>query len=341
MESINNKKVLLEHGNGSKLSAELVKLIAEILADRYLGEMEDSAIVKINSSKIAFTTDSFVVTPIFFENGNIGKIAVCGTVNDLAVSGAIPKYLTLSLVIEEGFSLKDLSEIIKEIKKAADEADVHIVAGDTKVVGKGEIDKIFINTAGIGEFIEEPLRVNNIKSGDKIILSGNIGEHSIHLLSMREGLGFEQRIKSDCAPLNKLINKLLTTLPKGAIKCMRDVTRGGLSAVLNEFSCSTDLDIEIIEKNIPITFEVDMAADMLGINPIHLANEGCLCIFVEEKYEEQVINLLHNNIYGKNAITIGKTCEKNNEKSQVIIKNENNEKKVLKQLEGVELPRLC
>ena len=331
--------IVIDHGTGAKLSGQLVALIAETLGDVYIGEMEDSAILKIDSSRIAVTTDSFVITPIFWGNGNIGKIAVCGTVNDLAVSGATPKYLTLAFVLEVGLKIKDLIAILESIRDTAIEANVKIVAGDTKVVNKGEIDKIFINTTGIGEFVREPVRPCNISAGDKIILSGYIGNHSIHLLSMRAGLGFEKRILSDCAPLNKMIDEVLTSVPCGSVSSIRDVTRGGLCAVLHEFSNIINKEIIFDEDKLPIQHETMMAADMLGIDPIHLANEGCVCLFVRPEEEEHVLKTLRNNKYGINAVTIG--CVTDKVGSKVIIKKEDGSEEELQELIGAELPRLC
>lgn len=334
-----SEKIVLDHGTGAKLSNDLVSLIAQTLGDVYIGEMEDSAILPINSGKIAVTTDSFVVTPIFFGNGDIGKIAVCGTVNDLSVSGAKPLYLTLSIVLEVGFPIKDLLKIVNSIRNTAKEANVKIVAGDTKVVNKGEVDKIFINTTGVGVFERNPLTYRAIEPGDKIILSGHIGNHSIHLLSVREGLGYEQRILSDCAPLNTMIDETLTSVPLGSIKAIRDVTRGGLSAVLHEFAKSTGYLIKFEENILPILPETAMASDMLGINPIHLANEGCICMFVKPSEEEDVLKILKGNKYGREARTIGyvtKECL-----SKVIMVDKNGLENTLEELLGAELPRLC
>lgn len=332
-------KIVLDHGTGAKLSNELVSLITETLGDIYIGEMEDSAVLPIHSEKIAVTTDSFVVTPIFFGNGDIGKIAVCGTVNDISVSGARPLYLTLSMVMEVGFPIADLLRIIKSVRDTAMEADIKIVAGDTKVVNAGEIDKIFINTTGVGVFERPPLSYKTIEPGDKVIISGYIGNHSIHLLSVREGLGFEQRISSDCAPLNRMINEILTVAPPGTIKAIRDVTRGGLSAVFHEYAKSTGFSIFFEEKMLPILHETTMAADMLGINPIHLANEGCICIFVKPSEEEKVLGILRNNKYGKEAKTIGYVS--NAKSSKVIMIQSDGSEKMLEELIGAELPRLC
>jgi hydrogenase expression/formation protein HypE len=333
------EKIVLDHGTGAKLSNELVSLIADTLGDVYVGEMEDSAILLVNSSKIAVTTDSFVVTPIFFGNGDIGKIAVCGTVNDISVSGAKPLYLTLAMVLEAGFPVADLLKIIKSIRDAALEANVKIVAGDTKVVNKGEIDKIFLNTTGVGIFERPPLSFKAVAPGDKIIISGYIGNHSIHLLSVREGLGFEQRIKSDCAPLNRMIDEVLSGVAAGSVKAIRDVTRGGLSAVLHEFAKATGFSMFFEEEKLPILHETAMAADMLGINPIHLANEGCICLFVKPAEEEKVLSILRNNKYGKEARTIGYVSDIKS--VQVIMSQPDGSEKILEELMGAELPRLC
>ncbi len=331
-------KIILDHGTGAKLSHELVDLIAERLEEVYIGQMEDSAILSIEG-KIAMTTDSFVVTPLFFENGDIGKVSICGTVNDLAVSGAIPKFLTLSLIIESGFLISDLMKILDSIKKVAKEANIKIVAGDTKVVNQGAADKIFINTAGVGVFKREPLRTKNIAPGDKIIITSNLGDYSIHLLSVREGLGYEQRVKSDCAPLNNMIEELLSSVEAGTIKVMRDVTRGGFSSVMFEFAHTTGFDIIFEYKKLPIRYEVEMACDMLGISPLNLANEGCLCLFVKNGSEQQVIDILKKHEYGTKSQVVGSVSAERN--ANVVMINTNNEKEKLEELVGAELPRLC
>lgn len=336
----NKDCIALDHGTGAKLSGDLISLIVHTLGDVYIGKMEDSAILDIDSREIAVTTDSFVVTPIFFKNGDIGKIAVCGTVNDLAVSGAKPLYITLAMVLEVGFPISDLIKIVKSIAKAAREANVKIVAGDTKVVNKGEVDKIFINTTGIGVFKErKAFNYKNIAPNDKIILSGQLGNHSIHLLSVREGLGFEQKIESDCAPLNGLIAKVLDSIPQGSVKVMRDVTRGGLSAVLHEFVRHSGLTITYEDAKLPLLHETVMASDMLGINPINLANEGCVCFFVAPEYESQVLKALHGHKYGKNASCIG--VVEDDATPQLISVKKDGSKQVIEELIGAVLPRLC
>lgn len=330
-------KIVLDHGTGAKLSHDLIALITETLGDVYVGKMEDSAVLPVPGDKIAVTTDSFVVTPIFFGNGDIGKISICGTVNDLAVSGAKPVYLTLAMVLETGFPLSDLKKILESIRKTAQEADIKIVAGDTKVVNVGEIDKICINTSGIGVFERKPLNCYAIEPGDKVILSGHIGNHSIHLLSVRVGLGYEQRVLSDCAPLNGLIAGVLAGTPEGGVKAIRDVTRGGLSSVLNEFSQSSRLSIVVEEEKLPILPETAMAANMLGIDPIHLANEGCICLFVKPEEESRVLDLLKRHPYGTNAVVIGYTRTG----ADVEMVRGDGTVKILEELIGMELPRLC
>ncbi len=331
--------IVLDHGTGARLSRELVEKISSILGDTYLGTMEDSALLEVPSNRIAFTTDSFVVTPLIFGNGDIGKIAVCGTVNDLAVSGARPLYLTLSLIIEAGMLIADLVKIIESVRDTAISAGVKIVAGDTKVVGKGEADQLFINTAGVGIIENPPVSINNVRPGQKIILSGYIGNHSIHLLSIREGLGFERNILSDCAPLNHMIDNLLKSVPSGKIASMRDVTRGGLSAVLHEHARAVNCGIQFFRHFLPIQPETAMAADMLGVDVINLANEGCLCLFVESDSAERVLSLLHKHPLGQKAVIIGEVLTTPEPKVSMV--EPDGTVTLVEELYGAELPRLC
>ncbi|HAT1685233.1 TPA: hydrogenase expression/formation protein HypE [Klebsiella oxytoca] len=331
--------VILDHGTGAKLSRELVERISATLEDTYLGIMEDSALLELPSNRIAFTTDSFVVTPLIFGNGDIGKIAVCGTVNDLAVSGARPLYLTLSLIIEDGMLIADLLQVIASVRDTARAAGVKIVAGDTKVVGKGEADQLFINTAGVGVLERPPVSILNVKPGQKIILSGYIGNHSIHLLSIREGLGFERNVLSDCAPLNHMIESVLISIPTGKIASMRDVTRGGLSAVLHEHARAASCSIFFDKEALPILPETAMAADMLGVNVINLANEGCLCLFVEPDVADHVLELLHEHPFGRNAALIGEV--KAGSQPAVFMVEPDGSQSIVEELYGAELPRLC
>lgn len=331
--------VVLDHGTGARLSRELVELIAEILGDTYLGTMEDSALLELPSRQIAFTTDSFVVTPLIFGNGDIGKIAICGTVNDLAVSGARPLYLTLSLIIEDGMPISELSAIIESVRDPAIAADVKIVAGDTKVVGKGEADRLFINTASVGVIERAPVSIKNVRPGQKIILSGYIGNHSIHLLSLREGLGFERNILSDCAPLNAMIHQLIDDVPAGKIASMRDVTRGGLSAVLHEHARAAKHEMRCKRQSLPIQPETAMAANMLGVDVINLANEGCLCLFVEPDCAEDVLRLLKTHPLGQKAAIIGEVLA--TPEVRVSMLEQDGTVSTIEELYGAELPRLC
>lgn len=333
--------IILDHGTGGLLSKDLVEnVMIPILKNVYLGRMEDSAVLDIDAKSITMTTDSFVVNPIFFKNGDIGKISICGTVNDLLVMGSTPRYLTLSFIIEEGFPLKDLKQILVSIRDTALEANVKIVAGDTKVVRKGEADKIFINTSGVGvlEKGKNPISQNNIQSDDDILVSGYIGNHSIHIVSLREGLGYENKVLSDCAPLNKMIDEIVIA-SEGNIHCMRDLTRGGLGSALNEISEAIGKGFDINFDEIPVQHEVKMASDMLGVNPIYLANEGNICIFVNPKYTEEILRVLHKNQYGRNAKVIGKVSDKRT--TGVVATKKDGSELLIEHLYGMELPRLC
>jgi hydrogenase expression/formation protein HypE len=330
----------LDHGTGGGMSQQLIgELIAPRLGDVHHGRMEDSAVLSIESDRIAMTTDSFVVDPIFFGGGDIGKIAVCGTVNDLAVSGAIPRFLTLALVLEEGFPIADLERILDSVREAADEAGVAIVAGDTKVVRGGEIDKIFINTAGIGELPGGvDLGMSKVAPGDAVIVTSWLGNHSIHILSLREGLGFEERIESDCAPLNGLVWNLLEEHPE-EVRCMRDITRGGLGTVLNEMADGAGVSIRVEHERLPIQHETAMAADMLGVNPLYLANEGNLCLFVDGDRAPEILETVRLHPYGRSAEIVGAVGERG--ESPVTLLRDDGTETVVEVLYGAELPRLC
>ncbi|MFJ4654369.1 hydrogenase expression/formation protein HypE [Nocardia sp. NPDC088792] len=333
------QQIQLDHGTGATLSGELVGFIAETLGEVYIGEMEDSAILPVEGGRIAMTTDSFVVDPPFFGNGDIGKIAVCGTVNDLAVSGATPRYLTLGLILETGLPFDHLHRVLTSIRETAREAGVHIVCGDTKVVRTGEADQLYLNTSGVGFFSREPLRMAAVRPGDTVILSGPIGNHTVHLLSIREGLGFDSRVLSDCAPLNTMIEGLFDAVPAGSIRSMRDVTRGGLSAVLHEYAGTVGKDIVIDTPALPIQHETAMAADMLGINPLHCANEGCVAVFVDPDATDAVLAALRGHRYGRHAVAIGEITESDG--AAVILRDAQGSESTLQPLRGAELPRLC
>jgi hydrogenase expression/formation protein HypE len=331
-------EVVLDHGTGAKLSQELLGLIVSTLGDAYSGEMEDSAILSIGGGRIAMTTDSFVADPPFFGNGDIGKIAICGTVNDLAVVGARPLFLTLGMIIEAGLPIERLTQVLTSISKTAIEAGVQIVCGDTKVVRKGEADQLYLNTAGVGVFEREPLRMSHVRPGDKVLLSSSIGNHTVHLLSIREGLGFETRVLSDCAPLNGMIDSVLRKVAPGAVRSIRDVTRGGLTGVLHEYAGVVGGIVRIRQADVPVQPETRMAMDMLGIDPMNAANEGCLCLFVDPAAEAEVLSTLRAHPYGADATCIGEITDG---QSAVLVERPDGSTFALEELQGAELPRLC
>jgi hydrogenase expression/formation protein HypE len=330
----------LDHGTGGGMSQELIgELIAPRLGSAHHGRMEDSAVLSLESDRIAVTTDSFVVDPIFFGGGDIGKLAVCGTVNDLAVSGAVPRFLTLALVLEEGFPIADLERILDSVREAASTAEVAIVAGDTKVVRAGEIDKIFINTTGVGELHHRgELGMSQVTPGDAVIVTSWLGNHSIHILSLREGLGFEERIMSDCAALDGLVWNLLEEHPHD-VHCMRDVTRGGLGTVLNEVADGAGVSVLIDQQRLPIQHETAMAADMLGVNPLYLANEGCLCLFVDGEFAQEALETVRLQPHGGAAEIVGTVRERG--ESPVAMRQDDGSESIVEVLYGAELPRLC
>ncbi|MFI0480775.1 hydrogenase expression/formation protein HypE [Actinomadura sp. 9N215] len=337
--TIVDQEIVLDHGTGARLSRELVEFTAELLGDVYVGEMEDSAIVRETGEALAITTDSFVVDPPFFGNGDIGRVAVCGTVNDLAVLGAEPRYLTLGVILETGLPVARYAAVLRSVRDAAREAGVVIVAGDTKVVRPGEADQIYLNTTGIGVFRRPPLRMAHVTAGDGILLTGPIGNHTVHLLSVREGLGFERDVLSDCAPLNGLVASLLRSPFGHAVHSIRDVTRGGLTAVLHEYARATGLAPHLVEEALPIERPVRMACDMLGINPMNTANEGCLCLFVEQSAADGVLDVLRRHPYGRQAAIVGTVVEADDR--EVRVTRPDGRVDAIDELHGAELPRLC
>ena len=333
-----NEVILLAHGSGGKLSHDLVeKKFLPFLANPVLNKLDDSAIFEA-SGHLAFTTDSYVVNPIFFPGGDIGKLAVCGTVNDLAMSGAKPLYLSLSAIIEEGFPLGELEQIMQSIKATTEEAEVKIITGDTKVVNRGQADKIFINTSGIG-IIPPGIDIAgaNAKTGDKVILSGTIGDHGIAIMSQREGLKFSIPIGSDCCPLSKLVSEMLDASP--IIHCLRDPTRGSLATTLNEFARQSNVGIVIEEDKVPIKEGVRAACELLGFDPIYVANEGKLVAIVDPCDAEKVLVRMKQNKYGKDAAIIGEVV--NDHPRRVIMKTKLGPSRIVDMLSGELLPRIC
>lgn len=331
-------KILLAHGSGGKLSHDLVKQnFVPLFDNTFLNKLDDSAVFELKG-RLAFTTDSYVVNPIFFPGGDIGKLAVCGTVNDLAMMGAVPKYLSIALVIEEGLAMSDLKRIMESIKEAAQESGVMIVTGDTKVVNKGSADKLFINSAGVG-IVPSGVDISgsNAKVGDKIILSGSIGDHGIAVISQREGLQFSSSVKSDCAPLNKLVAEMLDTGVE--IHCMRDPTRGGLASTLNEFASSSNVGIRIEEKDILIREGVQAACELLGFDPLYVANEGKLVAVVSAGAAQKLVKAMRRNKYGKEAAIIGEVVAEH--PGRVVMKTRMGASRIVDMLVGEQLPRIC
>jgi hydrogenase expression/formation protein HypE len=331
-------KILLAHGSGGKLSHDLVKEnFVPLFDNAFLNKLDDSAVFELKG-RLAFTTDSYVVNPIFFPGGDIGKLAVCGTVNDLSMMGAVPKYLSIALIIEEGLLMSDLKRIIASIRKAAQEAGIKIVTGDTKVVNKGSADKLFINSAGVGVIPPGAnISGSNAGVGDKVILSGSIGDHGIAVISQREGLQFSSSVKSDCAPLNKLVAEMLDSGVE--IRCLRDPTRGGLASTLNEFAESSRVGIRIEEGDIPVHEVVQAACELLGFDPLYVANEGKLVAVVAADGAEKVVDVMHRNKYGKEAAIIGEVVSEH--PGRVILKTRMGASRIVDMLVGEQLPRIC
>jgi hydrogenase expression/formation protein HypE len=337
MEISLEDKILLAHGSGGKLMHDLIESFMPDLANPILEKMDDSATFDL-SGRLAFTTDSYTVNPIFFPGGDIGQLAVCGTVNDLAMSGAKPLYLSLAFIIEEGLAVRDLKKIVKSIAKAAEEAGVSIVTGDTKVVNKGSADRIFINTAGVGTVPERvDISAANAKPGDKIIISGDIGDHGIAVLSQREGLKFRTPVPSDCTPLNGLVADMLAVSPN--IHCLRDPTRGGLATTLNDFAGQSKVGIRIEELKIPVNKAVLAACELLGLDPLYIANEGKLAAVVAAQDAEPVLAAMKRNRYGNKATVIGEVVKEH--PGQVVMKTSLGASRIIDMPVGELLPRIC
>ena len=333
------ERILLAHGNGGKLTSQLIETcFLPYFQDPLLNQLNDQAIFDLEGCRIAFTTDSFVVDPIFFPGGDIGKLAVYGTVNDLAVGGATPLYLSVGFIIEENFPMEELKKISSSISTAAKEARIRIVTADTKVVGKGACDKIFINTSGIG-IVKKGIDFSghNVCAGDKILLSGDIGDHGIAILSTREGIEFETSIKSDCAPLNLLVNDFLSYA--NHIHAMRDPTRGGLGTILNEIAMQSGLGITIHEDCIPFKEEVRGLCELLGLDPLYLANEGKLVAFVHPDKAEDILSIMKKNPLGENACIIGEVLKESSKK--VTMETQVGGSRFIDMLVGEDLPRIC
>jgi hydrogenase expression/formation protein HypE len=357
---IKDTHITLAHGSGGRAMHELVEgLFLEYLRNPMLELLEDQAVFEVGhtngaselsgvndhgSTRLAFTTDSYVVDPIFFPGGDIGRLAVNGTVNDIAMSGARPLYLSAGFILEEGFPIEDLKRILESMRAAAAEANVQVVTGDTKVVQKGSADKVFINTAGIG-VIERPLSISatRAQAGDKVILSGTLGDHGTTIMIARGELELETEIESDTAPLGLLVRDMLDEAASvsslDALHCLRDPTRGGLATTLNEIALSSEVCIEIHEDLIPVREEVKGACEILGLDPLYVANEGKLVAIVAADIAERVVARMRENVYGHDACIIGEV--KPEPQGIVALKTGFGGTRIVDMLVGEQLPRIC
>jgi len=340
MKSQKKDRILLAHGGGGQLSDELIRRhILPKFSNDVLTELADAAKLELASNSVCFTTDSYVVKPLFFNGGDIGKLAVCGTINDLAVVGSKPVALALSLIIEEGFEFELLEKILLSISEAARENNVDIVTGDTKTVEAGAADRIFINTAGLGTRLAGVnLGFEKIEAGDKIIINGTIGDHGMTIISQREGIKFQSQLKSDCAGLAELTCQLLRDT--NGIKFMRDPTRGGLAATLNEISRGGGLSILIREADIPVNPTVQAAADMLGFDVLTIANEGKFVAITSPESADNCLNICREHLLGKEASVIGEVVESRDVPTVELITKIGG-RRIVQMPYGRELPRIC
>ncbi len=335
------KNVLLGHGSGGRLSHELIKnIFYKYFNNQVLSQQTDSAILPCDASNLAFTTDSYVVDPIFFNGGNIGKLAVCGTVNDLAVSGATPKYISSAFIIEEGFALEDLEKIVATMAEEAQKAGVVVVTGDTKVVNKGQCDKVFINTAGIGFLEPKHNHISsgeNISTGDKILINGSIADHGMTIMAARNFGNFNTAISSDCAPLNGMIQEILESGCR--VKFMRDATRGGIATVLCELAENSKLGVLVNETAVVINENVRGMCELLGFDPFYVANEGKVIVVVDRDDAEKALEIMRQNEFGKEASIIGEMVA--DHQGKAILRTEIGGKRIIDMLAGEQLPRIC
>ena len=336
---LQHETVQMAHGAGGRLSQSLMqRVFMPHIHNSSLDLLDDQAKLELPPGMVAFTTDSYVVSPIFFPGGTIGELAVNGTVNDLAVGGARPLYLSVGFIIEEGFSLVELETIVISMAEAARKAGVMIVTGDTKVVGKGQCDKLFINTSGIGVIRDGVnLTCRNLQPGDSIILSGTVGDHGMAIMTSREGLSFQSRITSDCAALSGMIEAMLDVAP--AIHAMRDPTRGGVAATLNELAVSSNVGIAINETTIPVKAEVRGACELLGIDPLHVANEGKLVVAVAAVDAAKVLEVMRTFEEGRDAVIIGSVVDLH--PGMVVMRTAFGSQRIIDLPLGEQLPRIC
>ena len=345
-----SRTILLAHGSGGQLSHELVEQVfLRHFSNPALAELSDSAILDISritahtnvghSSRLAFTTDSYVISPLFFPGGDIGKLSVCGTVNDLAVTGAEPRYLSAGFILEEGLPWETLERVVASMAACARDARVQIVTGDTKVVNHGAADALFINTAGVG-FVPagRDLGPSKLRPGDRLLVSGTIGDHGMAVMMQREGLEFDSPLVSDCAPLNGLIATLLDACPDG-VRCMRDPTRGGMVATLNEWAGAAHLGLVVEESQIPLRQEVRGACEILGLDPLYVANEGKVVVAVAPEAADAALAALRAHPLGRDAALVGHVTAEH--PSRVVLRTLLGARRLLDMLVGEQLPRIC
>jgi hydrogenase expression/formation protein HypE len=333
------ERILLGHGSGGKLSADLLKdIFLPALGNPILNRLDDQAVVTLGSARLAITTDSFVVKPLFFRGGDIGSLAVHGTINDLAMGGADPLWLSAAFILEEGLPLDTLQRVVQSMHQAAANAGVQIVAGDTKVVERGSADGLFINTTGVGSVRENvALSASRALPGDIILVSGYLGDHGIAILAEREGLRFETQVNSDSAALHGLVARLLDVTQE--VRCLRDPTRGGLSSTLNEIAASSQVGMELDEPSIPVREEVRGACEMLGLDPLYVANEGKLVAIVAPSAAPAALRALQNHPLGKDAAIIGRVTGEH--PRMVVMRTPFGTSRIVDMLAGDQLPRIC
>jgi len=332
-------KILLDHGSGGKMAHQLTTaLLLPMFDNPLLAQLHDGAVFEVEKGRLAFSTDTFVVDPIFFPGGDIGDLAVNGTVNDVAMCGAVPRFLSLGLILEEGFPIAHLKRVLTSMRQALDKAEVQLVTGDTKVVPKGAADKIFINTSGLG-VIPDGVTVegNGARPGDRIILSGTMADHGITVLTQREGLRFESGARSDTAPLNHMVKKILKVTQH--VHVLRDPTRGGVGTTLNEIAGQSGVGIKIHEAQLPVDPEVAGICELLGFDPLYLANEGKLLCFVPAEEAEEVAAAIRQDTYGKKACIIGEVVEEH--PARVVMQTRIGGERIVDMLAGEQLPRIC
>ncbi len=336
---VEHSHVLLAHGGGGRLMHRLIEdVFLPAFTNPLIETRHDAAVAELNGARLAFTTDSYVVNPLFFPGGDIGTLAVNGTVNDLAMAGARPLYLSAGFIVEEGLGLDTLTRVVRSMRTAADQARVHIVTGDTKVVDRGKGDGLFINTSGVGVVeSRDPIAPNRVGPGDAVLVSGDLGRHGIAVMAAREGLEFETTLESDTAPLASLVLALIDSGVE--IHCLRDLTRGGLASALNEIAEAAGAAIEIDERLVPIRDEVRGACELLGFDPLYVANEGRFAAFVPERDAERALGILRGHALGASSAIIGRVNDLGD--PTVLVRSPINTRRVLDMLSGEQLPRIC